>query len=178
MTESKQEYTTLLSAGMIVEKTDPRIDFRGHLDSLAALIVRVQVEAELQGQHALIEELEEVRTKVYEIFSCEATGKPCKELLLWGLEAEEIRVRSHHPDQYYGIGHIRPHYTMGASAAGLNELRTKIRETELSACRAFATPEGESSRPDIVKVLNRLSSALYILTYQYLPKGYDKTVRF
>ena len=133
--------------------------------------------AKNQGDESLIEELEEVRTKVYEILSCEVTDKPCEELSLWGMDSEEIRERSHYPVKYFGIGHIRPHYTMGITAAGLNELRTKIRETELSACRAFAAPQG-SSRPDIVKVLNRLSSALYILTYKYLPKGYDKTVTF
>ncbi|MDR3264570.1 MAG: hypothetical protein LBT15_01025 [Synergistaceae bacterium] len=109
--------------------------------------------------------------------TCEATEKPCGELSLWGLSGDELRERSHHPAKYFDIGHIRAHRTMGETAAGLNVLRTKVRETELAACRAFETPEG-TERPDIIKLLNRLSSAIYVLTYKYLPKGYDKTIRF
>jgi ethanolamine utilization cobalamin adenosyltransferase len=57
-------------------------------------------------------------------------------------------------------------------------LRTQVREVELSACRAFgACLDPESQRGDIIQVLNRLSSAFYILTYKYLPEDYDKTIR-
>ena len=120
--------------------------------------------------------------KIYDILSCEVTGKTCDDLFLWGMSGDEIRERSHHPERYFGIGHIRPHYTMGASAAGLNALRTQIREAELAACRAFAAQSSEEdekvNRSDVIRALNRLSSAIYILTYKYLPEGYDKTVRF
>jgi ethanolamine utilization cobalamin adenosyltransferase len=90
------------------------------------------------------------------------------------MSGDEIRERSHHPERYFGLGHIRPHYSMGAIAAGLNTLRTRVREAELSACRAYE----KMDRADIIKVLNRLSSAVYILVYKYLPDGYAKTVRF
>jgi ethanolamine utilization cobalamin adenosyltransferase len=173
----KQEHTTFLSVGVLVDKSHARVEFRGRLDSLSAAVVALQILGQREGRISLVEELEEVRGKVYDILSCEVTGKPCEDLALWGLSSEEIRERSHHPGKYLGLDHIRPHHTMGVVAAGLNELRTKIREAELSACRAFQTPQGPE-RPDIVMVLNRLSSALYVLTYKYLPKGYDKTVRF
>ncbi|MDR2178946.1 MAG: hypothetical protein LBP21_01430 [Synergistaceae bacterium] len=176
-TGQKQEHTTFLSAGVIVDKTDGRIEFRGRLDSLVAAVVALQIMAGREGQDSLVEELEEVREKIYEILSCEVTGKPCEELALWGLRSEELLERSHHPAKYFGLGHIRPHSTMGIVAAGLNELRAKVREAELSACQAFQTDQG-AERLDIVMVLNRLSSALYVLTYKYLPEGYDKTVRF
>ncbi len=177
MENVKREHTTHLSGAVVVSKTSARIEFRGRLDSLNAAVVELQIKAERLGHKDLVAELEEVRTKVYELLSCEVTGKPCEELSLWGLDSDEIRERSHHPAKYFSLGHIRPHHTMGETAAALNALRTKVRETELSACRAFETAAGQT-REDIVKGLNRLSSAIYILTYKYLPEGYDKTVVF
>jgi ethanolamine utilization cobalamin adenosyltransferase len=166
-----------LSGNIIVKKSDPLIEFRGRLDSLDAFVVAVQILAKREGFPALADKLEEIRVKVRGILSCEATGKPCEDFSLWGLGSDEIRERSHHPARYFGIGHILPHHTMGVVAAALNTLRTQVREAELSACRAF---EGEPSpdRPDIIKALNRLSGAVYILIYSYLPDGYDKTATF
>jgi ethanolamine utilization cobalamin adenosyltransferase len=179
----KQEHTTSLWGDVTVKKSDLRIEFRGRLDSLDAFIVAVQILAKREEVPSLIDKLEEVRTKVHEVLSCEVTGRPCGDLSLWGLGSDEIRERSHHPEKYFGIGHILPHHTMGIVAAALNTLRTKVRETELSACRAFekvekVEKEQAPERPDIIKMLNRLSGAIYILTYAYLPDGYDKTITF
>ena len=181
----KQEHKTSLSGGMIVDKTNLRVELRGRLDSLNAMVVELQIRGEQQGLISLVEELEELGGKLHDIFLCEVTGKACGDLFLWGMSSDEIRERSHYPERYFGLGHIRSHYTMGPIAAGLNMLRTQIREAELSACRAFAVPpkplnteDEKIDRTDIIKVLNRLSSAAYILTYKYLPDGYDKTVRF
>jgi ethanolamine utilization cobalamin adenosyltransferase len=173
----QQEHMTSLSGKTVVKKASPRIEFRGRLDSLDAFVVVVQLLAKNEKVPALIEELEEVRSRLHEIISCEVTDKPCADLSLWGLSSDAIRDRSHHPEKYFGIGHILPHHTMGIVAATLNHLRTQVRETELSACRAF---DGEASpeRPDIIKALNRLSGAVYILIYSYLPNGYNKTIAF
>jgi ethanolamine utilization cobalamin adenosyltransferase len=171
----KQEHMTHLSAGTIVDKTNPRIEFRGRLDSLNASVVKLQIFAGREKLDSLVAELEEIRVKVRDVSRCDVTGAPCEDLFLWGLKSDEIRERSHHPEKYFGLGHILPHHTMGAAAAALNALRTRAREVELSACRAFETPQGPG-RPDIVKALNRLSGAIYILTYKYLPQGYDKTM--
>jgi ethanolamine utilization cobalamin adenosyltransferase len=160
-----------------VTKTSPRIEFRGRLDSLNAAVVSLQILGQKEGRPSLVEELEEVRTKIYDIFVCDVTGKPCDELFLWGLNSDELRERSHNPAKYFGLGHIQFHHTMGALAAGINELRTRAREAEVSACRAFDTEKG-IERPDIVKWLNRLSSALYVLIYRYLPEGYHETKNF
>ena len=175
--EEKKEYTTYLRGNVVVDKTDARITFRGSIDGLVASLVRLQVEAAGQGKTELVDELEEVRTKLYDVLYCEVQDKPCGDLFLWGMGSDEIRKRSHSPEKYFGLGHIRPHYTMGVLASGLNELRTESRKTELSAVRAFKNGE-KVEREDIVTVLNRLSSAFYILTYKYLPAGYDKTVSF
>ena len=177
MAEGKQEHTTHLLGAAVVGKTHPRIELRGRLDSLNAAIVRVQVGAREAGCAELEKDLEEAREKIGEILACEVRDVPCSELSLWGLTDEEIHARSHFPEHAYGIGHILPHPDMGRWAAELNLLRTLVREVELCASRAFDSREG-IERPDIIKVLNRLSSAFYILTYKYLPKGYDRTIRF
>ncbi|MDR1874303.1 MAG: hypothetical protein LBQ90_04715 [Synergistaceae bacterium] len=173
----KREHTTYLSAGFAVSKANLKIEFRGRLDSLCAEVVELQVRFQKNGHVEAVEDLEEVRTKLCDLMTREATGEACGELFLQGLSPDELRERSHHPAKYFGIGHIRAHHTMGEISAGLNTLRTRVRETELSACRAFETKE-EPERPDIIKFLNRLSSAIYVLTYKYLPAGYDKTIRF
>ena len=38
-----QEHRTFLSKGTITDKTDPRIEFRGRLDSLVASVVELQI---------------------------------------------------------------------------------------------------------------------------------------
>jgi ethanolamine utilization cobalamin adenosyltransferase len=179
----KQEHMTSLSGKATAKKSDPRIEFRGRLDSLDAFVVAIQVGAKREGVPALVEKLEEIRLKVRDILTCEVTGKPCEDLSLWGLGSDEIRERSHHPEKYFGIGHILPHHTMGLVAATLNTLRTQVREAELSACRAFdrdgnGNEKKSPDRPDIIAALNRLSAAVYILIYSYLPDGYDKTIKF
>ena len=177
----KQEHTTNLSGPELVSKTHPRIELRGRLDGLNARIILLQAQAREAGQDSLAADLEEARAKIVELMACEVRGTPCGELTLWGLSDEEIHQRSHTPDRYYGLGHILPHMDMGRWAAELNLLRTLVREVELCACRAFTEPgpEGEvMTRPDIVKALNRLSSAFYILIYKYLPQSYDKVIQF
>lgn len=193
MTE-KQEHTTNLLGASVVSKTHPRIELRGRLDELNARIILVQAQAREVGQNSLEADLEELREKVRDLMACEVRDVPCEELCLWGLSEVEIHQRSHYPERYYGLGHILPHADMGRWAAELNLLRTLVREVELCACRAFASPVGEFggakqpselqcekdsvTRPDFIKVLNRLSSALYILTYKYLPEGYDRVIHF
>ena len=175
---TKQEHTTHLLGASVVSKTHPRIELRGRLDELNARIILVQAQARAAGVESLEADLEEVRGRVTGLIACEVRDAPCEELTLWGLSEEEIHQRSHYPDRYYGLGHIQAHPDMGRWAAEVNLLRALVREVELCACRAFSDEKGSVSRPDIVKVLNRLSSALYILTYKYLPEGYDRVTCF
>ncbi|MCR4817440.1 MAG: hypothetical protein K5841_00610 [Fretibacterium sp.] len=176
----KQEHTTNLLGAAIVSKAHPRIELRGQLDELNARIILLQTQAREVGQNSLEADLEELREKVRDLMACEVRDMPCGELCLWGLSEEEIHQRSHHPERYYGLGHILPHADMGRWAAELNLLRTLVRKVELCACRAFASSDEVDgvTRPDFIKVLNRLSSALYILTYKYLSEGYDRVIQF
>ena len=178
MSNVKQEHTTNLSGPELVSKTHPIIELRGRLDELNARIVLLQIRARAEEEFQLEAELEEVRGKAAELITCEVRGTPCGELTLWGMSEAEIHERSHYPDRYYALGHILPHADMGRWAAEINLLRTLVREVELVACRAFDDGEGGVTRPDIVKVLNRLSSAFYILIYKYLPEQFDHVVHF
>ena len=148
-------------------KASDRITLRGKLDSLNAQIIFLQT---LSGNHDYITDLEEVREIVRKLQACEAGGKAFSGgFTLLGKTADELHSLSHNPEG----GHILPHSDMKAEAAGLNLLRTFVREVELCAWRAF--PDDELG---LCHILNRLSSALYVLTYKYLPVGYNHVLTF
>ena len=115
-----------------------------------------------------------MRNIIRTLQGCEARENIFDEkLFLWGLDENEIHERSHNPEKFFGRGHIMPSYEMGINAAGINLLRTLVRECELCACKTFINDELK-----INHVLNRLSSALYILIYKYLPENYNKFMEF
>lgn len=149
-----------------MNKTDLRMELRGRLDSLNAQTIYIQA---MTQTPELIADLEEFRAIVRMLQRCEATGENAGRFSLWGIDEDEIHSRSHNPPN----GHIMPAPEMGRDSAGINLLRTLVREVELCACRVFP-----DDTLNICHVLNRLSSALYILTYKYLPAGYDKFICF
>ena len=152
-------------------KRDFRLELRGRLDSLNAQIILFQAYSQNQEY---ISDLEDVRKVIRILQRSEAAEKVFDgKLILFGIDEDEIHKRSHNPEKFYGLGHIMPHYEMKKEAAELNFLRTLVRETELCSCKVF-----ENDELKINHVLNRLSSALYILTYKYLPDSYDKTIKF
>ncbi|MBQ6435058.1 MAG: hypothetical protein IJJ09_03575 [Synergistaceae bacterium] len=152
-------------------KRDFRLELRGRLDSLNAQIILFQTYSQNQEY---ISDLEDVRKVIRILQRSEAAEKVFDgKLILFGIDEDEIHKRSHNPEKFYGLGHIMPHYEMKKEAAELNFLRTLVRETELCSCKVF-----ENDELKINHVLIRLSSALYILTYKYLPDSYDKTIKF
>ena len=153
-------------------KNNSRIELRGKLDSLNANIIFIQA---LCNDEKLIHDLEELRGIIRKIQRCEACNEIFDEkFILWGINEDEIHYRSHNPDKFFGLGHIMPNYHMGIISASLNLLRTHIRETELISCRVF----NENDVLGINHVLNRLSSAAYILIYKYLPKDFCYELKF
>ena len=76
---------------------------------------------------------------------------------LCGMTAEELRTRSHRPQEFYSQGHFMPAVTDGAAVLRLNRLRTMVRGVERLALPAF--PQG---RADLLRALNRMSSLVYI----------------
>lgn len=159
----KPEHMTHLYGNVLVAKTHPRIVLRGKLDSLEAEILCLQAQAAEAGRAELAEDLGELMDFCRHLMESEVTAGPLREWKLLGLDQEELRRRSQHPREYYGIGHPRPEAVLGIWYARLNRLRALSRETELAAVTAFLQPDGSVSRPELVQGYNRMSSAIYLI---------------
>ncbi len=157
----KPEHMTHLNAEVLVPKTHPRILFRGRMDTLEAELILSQ-----QAAPHLQKELGEVLALARQILRCDVLEEPLKWDTLCGLTLEEQRKRSHFPQNYYGQPHFMPEAADGAVIARLNRARCAARETELAAVEAFSDREGNPTRPDLLRALNRMSSMLYILMIQ------------
>jgi ethanolamine utilization cobalamin adenosyltransferase len=66
--------------------------------------------------------------------------------------------------KYLGHDHLLSEMNQGARVARLNLLRAQIREAELYAADVYIARDFTVTRPDIMRGLNRLSSAVYVLT--------------
>ena len=150
--EEKPEHMTHLYGDVLVEKTHPRIAFRGMVDTLEAEILLCQ-----QQLPSLEAPLDEVLALARQLLRCEVMGEPLPETPLGGLDEKLLRAHSHRPQEFYGQPHFMPAAADGRPILLLNKLRTLVRSTERSA--AAALPE----RTDILQALNRMSSYLYIL---------------
>lgn len=161
----KPEHWTHLYGNILVPKRHPRILLRGRLDELEGEIVALQCHTANQ-MCALTRDLEEILTFCRSLMSAEVSGKALSEWTLLGLNSAQLRERSQHPQTYFGIGHIRLDYHLGAWVAALNRLRTLSRQVELAAAAAFLRVDGTAERADLMEAYNRLSSAFYILMLQ------------
>ena len=156
--EEKPEHMTQLQGDMLVPKTHPRIVFRGKLDSLESELILAILELP-----DMEKELTEILNYVRRILRCEVMEEPFTEETLCGLTESQQRSHSHFPQSYYGQPHFMPGPGDGMAVAKLNRLRCRAREAELTAVDAFTNAEGVTSRQDILRAMNRLSSMLYIL---------------
>lgn len=159
--EEKPEHMTHLNGEVLVLKTNPRIRFRGKMDTLEAELILCQL---IPGapEGALGEILDLSR----KILRCDVLEEPLRQDTLCGLTQEEQRGRSHMPQDYYGQPHFMPQASDGSVIAGLNRARCFAREAELTAVEAFSDRDGNLIREDIPKALNRMSSMLYLLMIQ------------
>ena len=156
--EEKPEHMTHLYGDVLVPKTHPRIRFRGKVDTLEAELILCQIRCpEYQTEMAEILEL------TRNIIRCDVLEEPLRWEKLCGLTAQEQRQHSHFPQKYYDQPHFMPSATDGETVAWLNRVRCAAREAEVAAAEAFASQEGVPTRPDILQIMNRLSSMLYIL---------------
>jgi ethanolamine utilization cobalamin adenosyltransferase len=150
--EEKPEHMTHLHGDVLVEKTHPRILFRGAVDTLEAEILLCQL-----AIPALRTELQEVLQLARELLRSEVLEQPFEEATLGGMDAKTLREHSHRPQDFYGQMHFMPSASDTEAVLRLNRLRTLVRATELKAVAAL--PE----RTDILRAFNRMSSYLYIL---------------
>lgn len=155
----KPEHFTHLRDDLLVEKTHPTIAFRGAMDTLQSELLLLQ----LSAQEPLRRDIGEILTLSRNILRWEVMEEPAKVDKLCGLTLSEQRSHSHDPQKYYGQPHFMPEYTDGAILLHLNRVRCAARAAELAAARAFETPDGRCTRPDLLQILNRMSSMLYIL---------------
>ena len=100
------------------------------------------------------------------LIRCDVLNEPVPEGKLCGLTGDEQRRRSHFPQDYYGQPHFMPGVGDGDVIARLNRARCAAREAELAGVTAFCDREGNPTRPDILRSLNRMSSMLYLLMIQ------------
>lgn len=156
--EEKPEHMTHLDGTTLVHKTHPRILFRGKLDSLEARLLLCRLEVPEFDR-----ELGEILDYTRRLLRWEVLGQPVEEGKLLGLTEQELRRRSHFPQDYYGQPHFMPEASDGKRMIHLNLARTAAREAELAAAAAFTGPEGTVTRPDLIRAMNRLSSAIYLL---------------
>ena len=159
--EEKPEHMTHLNAEYLVPKTHPRILFRGRMDTLEAELLLCQ----LAAGH-LVKPVGDILSLARQLIRCDVLEEPVPGSRLCGLTEAEIRTRSHFPQDYYGQPHFMPDAEDGMVIARLNRGRCAAREAELAAVEAFSDREGNPTRPDILRALNRMSSMLYLLMIQ------------
>ena len=162
----KPEHMTHLNGEVLVSKRHPRIVFRGKLDTLEAELLLCQ-----QSEGELVTPVGEILALARQIIRCDVLEEPLKWDKLCGLTEEEQRKHSHFPQDYYGQPHFMPAVTDGPVILQLNRARCAAREAELAAVDAFSDREGNPTRVDIQKALNRMSSMLYILMIRYKCRG-------
>ena len=154
----KPEHMTHLNGDVLVPKTHPRIAFRGKMDSLEGEIMLCQLkEPRFSG------ELGEILGFVRELVRCDVLETPVDRERLCGLTEQEIRQRSHRPQEFYGQPHFMPEASDGEGILQLNRARCVAREAELQAVAAFTDREGDPTREDLLRAMNRVSSMLYLL---------------
>ena len=163
----KPEEMTHLRGNLLVPKMDARIYFRGKIDSLQAKVLELQCLAIEEKYLVLCDCLEEILDYLKKILAAEVKDIPFEEIYLLEMNEEELRRVSHHVKEEIDISHPIPSYRMGKMAMGLNSLRTQVREAELAAA-CFS----DSQRTDLVKAMNRLSSAVYIIFCRLLAGNY------
>ena len=157
----KPEHMTHLNGEVLVVKDHPRIVFRGKLDTLEAELLLCQL-----ADGSLEAPVGEILALARQIIRCEVLDEPLSPGTLCGLTEDEQRRRSHFPQDYYGQPHFMPSAADGAVIARLNRARCAAREAELAAVTAFRDRDGNPTRVDILRAMNRMSSMLYILMVQ------------
>ncbi len=164
----KPEHMTQLDATHFSPKNTPRIRFRGKMDTLNALFLLVQARARTENIPHLAEHLNTLAAYCREITSAEYNNRDIEPLVLDGLNDDELRQVTHDPKKTIGIPHLIPGTDSLEILHWLNLVRCQVREAELTCLDAFLPLEGQSTRPDLVRAVNRLSNAVYYLELMFV----------
>ena len=163
--KQKPEVLTHIDFQNLVLKTDPRLKFRGKLDTLIGQAVLLQTEIKVEGAFGglLAKWLEDIRSALGNLLKAEATDSEMPNVSLGDMDEKVIHAISHNPLKYLGHDHLMPDVVQGRNVALLNVLRAQVREAELLAADIYITRDFKVARPDIMAAINRLSSAIYVL---------------
>lgn len=156
--QEKPEQMTHLNGDVLVSKTHPRIAFRGAVDTLEAELLLGQLKC--PGWR---KELDEILSLARMLIRCDVMNEQVPGEKLCGLTMDELRSRSHRPQDYYGQAHFMPETADGEVILTLNRCRCAARAAELVAAAAFTDENGNCTRTDILRAMNRMSSMIYIL---------------
>lgn len=160
----KSEALTHLNTTTFVAKNDPRIAFRGRVDTAIAQAVLVQVEWKSSAMSAVLQRmLADVRGALGNVLRAEALDEPMPAIVVGEFDEAQIHALSHNPLKHLGHDHIVPSIEHGLAVARLNVLRAVIREAEVAGAQAFIDRNFSVHRNDVLLALNRLSSAVYVL---------------
>ena len=160
--QTKPEHMTHLNAEFLVPKTHPRIAFRGKVDMLEAALLLAAAESD----GSIRTQLEEALAYTRYLLGQEVLGEPIVCKALGGMEEDELRKRSHRPQDFYGKPHFMPSPEDGKALLLVNFARCAARQAELAAVEAFLDKEGQPQRVDLLQAFNRLSSFLYLIMIQ------------
>lgn len=162
MNTEKPVYKTHLRPGMLVEKNDKRIKFRGKLDQLQAVIISMQCRFQADKKDVLVSVLDDIIELLRQIMRCHVLEERLQKKDIMGIRLDEYRTLSHKITGKMGKTLPMPSYKLGSSAAELNCLRTYVRETELYVYDIDGY-DHDPSQMDIAWALNRLSSAVFVI---------------
>lgn len=153
------EKKTELRGGQYVEKASPEIKRRGRLDKLMAQAVLTAAYAEHFGYTNVVMGARDVVRVIGLLQSAEAKDEVSDVRSILGLTFDELRSTAANPRMEIGLDPYYPGSDTDLMTAYLNLLRAETRSVELAWCEA---PETDVNKK-IQLVLNRLSSAVYIL---------------
>lgn len=165
----KPEHMTQLHGNVLIDKDDPRIAFRGKMDSVHGLIVWCQSLMDANPADAeFVADLDSVLENLNMMMRADVLDEPFNVEKIIGLTHEELRERSHNPQKFYNIKQmVMPDHRFGATYAMLNYIRASVRELEVAAVAAFHNGK-TVERTDMIQGLNRMSSAMHIVMCKYL----------
>ncbi len=155
---------TSLNSKIKVFKGDIQIRFRGELDNCIAHSLFLQTLSKNEKVHIWLNAIRSILGNIMGATVVEDYRLEAFEID--GLHEDLIHKYSHKPLKYIGYGHIVPAFEHGEECIRINTLRTKIRMLENTAFNIYTSDKGGENvvtRPDILKTLNRLSSACYVL---------------
>lgn len=165
----KPEHMAQIDAGHFAPKTAARLVLRGRVDSLNAMVMLTAAEARRFQLPELGAALDTLAAYCREIMSAEYNLRPAASLVMLGKNENELHEISQWPGRHLGMAHIVPGPQDHEILHWLNVLRTQAREVEIVALTAFPPGGLDSDKvgASIIKALNRLSSAVYVLELNF-----------